>query len=185
MTRKQSKLLTTFLTLLIAVLLSVQKGDLSLLHLPQLASATAIYGTSSYLVVRVVDGDTIDIERAGVRERVRLIGINSPESVDPRRPVECFGKEASKYASSILGGQRVTVASDPTQSTKDKYGRSLFYVYLPGGRSFNELMIEEGYAHEYTYHTPYRYQQEYKAAERDARANMRGLWASTTCNGFK
>lgn len=185
MTRKQSKLLTTFLTLLIAALLSIQQGGLSLLHLPQLPSVASTYGTSSYPVVHVVDGDTVDIERRGVKERVRLIGINSPESVDPRRSVECFGKEASKYARSILAGQRVTVATDPTQAIKDKYGRRLFYVYLPDGRSFNELMIREGYAYEYTYHTPYRYQQEYKAAERDAQANMRGLWASTTCNGFK
>ena len=135
-------------------------------------------GTTSATVLRVVDGDTVDVMLSGLRTRVRLIGINSPESVDPRRPVECFGKEASAEAEQILSGQDVILLPDPTQDVSDKYGRRLFYVFLSDGTSFNELMVREGYAYEYTYRTPYRYQLEYKQAERDAREHGRGLWTA-------
>ncbi|MDO8728733.1 MAG: thermonuclease family protein [bacterium] len=74
----------------------------------------------SYEVMRVVDGDTIDININGQTERLRLIGINTPETVDPRKPVECFGKEASEKARSILSGKRIVLESDPTQGERDK-----------------------------------------------------------------
>ena len=134
-----------------------------------------------YCVLYVVDGDTLDLHMDGKRVRVRLIGVNTPESVDPRRPVECFGKEASNKAKEILTGKWVSIEADPTQDKYDKYGRELLYVYLPDKRSFNKMMIEEGYAYEYTYRYPYLYQQEFKAAEREARLHARGLWSSQIC----
>lgn len=72
---------------------------------------------------------------------------------------------------------------DPTQDTRDRYGRLLAYVWLPDGRLFEQVMISEGYAHEYTYYIPYQRQAELKAAEADARANQRGLWSPSTCAG--
>ena len=120
-----------------------------------------------------------------MKERLRLIGINSPESVDPRRPVECFGKEASKYASSILSGQGVIIETDSSQGLLDKYGRTLAYVFLPDGHNFNELMIREGYAYEYTYNKPYKYQKIFKSAQVTARDKQRGLWSPQTCDGKK
>jgi micrococcal nuclease len=123
---------------------------------------------------RVVDGDTVVINGG---EKVRLIGLNTPETVDPKRPVECFGPEASSEAKKILTGQTVRLETDPSQDARDKYGRLLAYVFLEDGTNFDEFMIENGYGYEYTYRTAYKYQKEFKAAEKEAQANGRGLWA--------
>lgn len=132
-------------------------------------------------VVRVVDGDTITVLLEGKREMIRLIGINTPETVDPRRPVQCFGKEASDKAKELLTGKRVRLESDPTQQDRDRYGRLLRYAYLEDGTFFNEWMIEEGYAYEYTYNTPYQYQEEFKTAQNDAEGKQKGLWREGVC----
>src|SRR5437867_10624438 len=103
-------------------------------------------------VVRVVDGDTLRLRVDGREEPVRLIGINTPESVDPRRPVECLGKEASaKTAEFLRGVQTVEVEPDPTQDARDAYARLLLYVWLPDGRLLNRELIASGHAHEYTF----------------------------------
>src|SRR5689334_10458762 len=78
--------------------------------------------TTNWNVVKVVDGDTIDVSQGTTKYKIRIIGINTPETVDPRRPVQCFGKEASAKAKEILTNQSVRLESDPTQSDKDKYG---------------------------------------------------------------
>ena len=135
--------------------------------------------------MKVVDGDTVDIAQDDKSVRVRLIGINSPESVDPRRPVECFGKEASNHAKEILSGKTVRIELDSSQGMYDKYGRLLAYIILQGGASFNQKMIAEGYAYEYTYDRPYKYQKTFKAAQVNAREQLLGLWSSQTCSGKK
>lgn len=134
-------------------------------------------------VARVVDGDTLDVNLGGERVRLRLIGINTPETVDPRRPVECFGREASQKAKELLSGQQVRLEADPSQDERDRYDRLLRYVWLPDGRLFNLEMVAQGYAFEYTYDTPYKYQAEFKRAQEQARAAQRGLWAPDTCGG--
>jgi micrococcal nuclease len=131
---------------------------------------------SLYKVVRVVDGDTIDVDVEGVTERIRLIGIDTPESVDPRRPVECFGVEASKRAKELMLGKRVSLKDDPTQDNRDTHGRLLRYVFLESGEHINLRLIEEGYAQEYTYDLPYKYQRAFRDAEKDAELLSRGLW---------
>lgn len=136
-----------------------------------------------YSVTDIVDGDTIKISMDGSEETLRLIGIDTPETVDPRKPVQCFGKEASNKAKELLSGQRVRIEADPTQDTRDKYGRLLAYVYRDDGLFFNKTMIEQGYAYEYTYDVPYKFQSEFKTAEQTAKTNQRGLWSSSTCNG--
>jgi len=129
----------------------------------------------------VVDGDTIHVNVNGQKLKIRLIGIDTPEVVDPRKPVQCFGREASAQAKTILGGQSVYLETDPSQDSIDKYGRTLAYVWTELGRLFNLDMIADGYANEYTYYLPYRYQQEFKAAENDARTHDRGLWSPSAC----
>lgn len=159
-------------------------------------------------VKRVVDGDTVVVSRddqggESSSLTVRLIGINTPETVDPRRKVECFGKEASARAKEILpAGREVRIVIDPTQDAKDKYGRLLGYVFVPSqpagkadGSSgaatqpeelfFNKYMIEQGYAYEYTYDKAYTYQKEFRVAQKVAEAEGRGLWSADTCNGKK
>lgn len=137
---------------------------------------------SSYVAItKVVDGDTFDVLVDGKTERVRVIGIDTPETVDPRKTVQCFGQEASESARTLLTGKRVHLDADPTQGDRDRYGRLLRYAYREDGLFFNEWMIQQGYAHEYTYVTPYQFQQAFKAAEREAREAGRGLWAEDAC----
>jgi micrococcal nuclease len=133
-----------------------------------------------YRVVRVVDGDTVTVANG---DTLRLIGIDTPETVDPREPVQCFGVEASRRAHVLLDGRSVELEYDATQGTLDRYGRTLAYVWLPDGRLFNEVMIAEGFAHEYTYDVPYRYQARFRAAQHAARDAQRGLWSPSTCGG--
>ena len=136
-------------------------------------------------VVQVVDGDTIQVSKECKPVTVRMIGINTPETVDPQRPVECFGKEASNRAKELLTNANVKIETDSSQDTYDKYGRLLGYVIMQNGTNFNKKMIEEGYAYEYTYNTPYRYQKEFKNAQKLAREKRLGLWAKNTCDGKK
>ena len=136
-----------------------------------------------YGVTKVVDGDTITINLDGAAETIRLIGINTPETVDPRKPVQCFGKQASDEAKTILTGRKVRIEKDPTQGDRDKYGRLLAYVWRDDGLFFNEYMIQQGYAYEYTYDRPYKYQTQFKADQATAESQDRGLWSPSTCDG--
>jgi micrococcal nuclease len=136
-------------------------------------------------VAKVVDGDTLHIRMGGEDVKVRLIGINTPETVDPRRKVECFGKEASSFMKSLAEGESVRIETDPTQGTYDSYRRMLAYVYLKDGQMLNRKMIAEGYAYEYTYMTPYKYQTEFRRVQNLAKQSERGLWAQNTCGGKK
>lgn len=134
-----------------------------------------------YLVTSVVDGDTIKVNIDGVTKTLRLIGIDTPETVDPRKPVQCFGVEASNRTKQLLLNKKVRLEADPTQGELDKYNRLLRYVYLEDGTSFNKKMISDGYAYEYTYNTPYKYQAEFKQAQIDAKNSKLGLWADGAC----
>ncbi|MER3405249.1 MAG: nuclease, partial [Chloroflexota bacterium] len=113
--------------------------------------------------------------------RLRLIGIDTPEVVDPRRPVQCFGREASSRAHKLLDGQTVWLEPDASQGERDVFGRLLRYVWLPDGRLVNLQMVAEGYAHEFTFRWPYRYQALFREAERQARLRGLGFWAAETC----
>lgn len=132
-------------------------------------------------VEQVIDGDTVDVLLGGEIVRIRLIGINTPETVDPRKPVECFGKEASQKTRELLISGFVRIEGDLSQGEYDKYQRRLAYLFTPDGVLVNLALIAEGYAYEYTYRTPYKYQAQFQKAEDDARINERGLWAKGVC----
>lgn len=133
------------------------------------------------IVTRVVDGDTIEVSLNNKKETVRLIGIDAPETVDPRKPVQCFGKEASRKAKEVLTGKTITLESDLTQGNRDKYERLLRYVFVDD-LNFNKLMISEGFAHEYTYqNNHYKYIKEFKDMERIAIEENKGLWSENAC----
>lgn len=138
-------------------------------------------GLPTARVVKVVDGDTVDVALGNRTERIRLIGIDTPELFDSRRPVQCFGKEAAAKARELLDGKTVWLEPDPSQSIRDRYDRLLHYIWLPDGRLFNLVMVVEGYAHEYTYGLPYKYQREFRVAQRHARDQELGLWSPRTC----
>ena len=136
-----------------------------------------------YNVTDVVDGDTVKVSIDGTVTTLRLIGMDTPETVDPRKPVQCFGEEASNKAKELLSGKKVRLEYDASQGQVDKYGRTLAYIYTESGIFFNKYMIEQGYAYEYTYDTAYKYQSEFKQAQATAEASKRGLWSPDTCNG--
>lgn len=122
-------------------------------------------------IVRVVDGDTLLLDG---HERVRLIGVNTPESVDPRRPVERFGKEAAAFTRRLAEGRRARLEFD--QERYDRHGRTLAYVYLEDGTFVNAEIIRRGYGYAFTRY-PYRFATDFRAFEREAREQRRGLWA--------
>lgn len=134
-----------------------------------------------YAVTKVVDGDTLTIKIDGKSQSVRLIGIDAPETKHPKKAVMCFGREASAKLNDLVGGKNVKLEADPSQGDQDMYKRLLRYVVLEDGTNVNKQLIAEGYAHEYTYRTPYSSQASFKTAERDAREQKKGLWADTAC----
>jgi endonuclease YncB( thermonuclease family) len=121
-------------------------------------------------VQRVIDGDTLELNNGA---DVRLIGVDTPETKHPKKPVERFGKEATAFTTRLVEGQEVRLAYD--QQRKDKYGRTLAYVYLPDGTFLNAEIIRQGYGFAYT-RFPFRYLEEFKKLEREAREAKRGLW---------
>jgi micrococcal nuclease len=134
-------------------------------------------------VIRVVDGDTLHVELGGREVTVRMIGMNTPETVKENTPVECFGPEASDYAKHTLTGQTVTLEFDASQGRTDRYGRTLAYVWLelPGGQlSFVNLdEVSQGYARERQYGpTPYAWKSTFRAAADTARSSGAGLWGA-------
>lgn len=146
---------------------------------PTIATNSAVAGTdnSGVLVTHVVDGDTIEIETG---ERVRYIGIDTPETVDPKRPVGCFGKEASNKNKELVQGKRVILEADIED--KDKYGRLLRYVYLPlenGQMLFIEdYLIREGFGKLLIIPPDDKHSERLTQAQTEARINFRGLWGS-------
>lgn len=130
-------------------------------------------------VIRVVDGDTVMVDIDG-GESVRVIGIDTPETVHPNKPDECGGAEASATAKDLLEGKSVAVVFDESQGRHDKYDRLLAYLDVPGTGDFGETMLRAGHAKEYTYDAAYERQDTYRAAEQEARNAGKGVWGSCT-----
>jgi micrococcal nuclease len=127
-------------------------------------------------VVRVVDGDTLVLDHG---ERLRLIGVDTPETKDPRRPVQYFGREASDFTKEMIEGRRVRVEFDQANAAtghKDRYGRTLGYVFRDeDGMFLNAEIIRQGFGHAYT-RFPFKLAREFREHERDARSRNAGLW---------
>ena len=132
-------------------------------------------------VIRVVDGDTIIVAIDHKPETIRLLGINTPETVKPNWPVECYGPEASAYVKKTLTDKIVRLESDPSQDDRDKYHRLLRYVFLDN-ENFDESLVRDGYAREYTFKVPYKYQKQFRADQKFAKKNKVGLWGKCTAN---
>jgi len=137
---------------------------------------------SGVTVTRVIDGDTIEVEMRGETYKVRLIGINTPESTTK---IEPYGKEASNFTKSQLLGKKVYLEKDVSET--DKYGRLLRYVWLKKPseptdseirtKMFNAILVLEGYAQAATYPPDVKYAEYFAKYEAEARENNRGLWA--------
>jgi micrococcal nuclease len=126
-------------------------------------------------VVRVVDGDTIRVSLGGREERVRYIGIDTPESVKPGTPVQCFAKKASAENARLVAGKRVRIERDVEE--RDRYGRLLAYVYpAAGGAMVNETLVRHGYARPLTIPPDVRHAERFRRLADEARRAGRGLW---------
>ena len=131
-------------------------------------------------VVRVVDGDTIKVRLDGRIERVRYIGMDTPESVKPGTPVQCFAKKASAENERLVGDREVRLVPDAEE--RDRYGRLLAYVYpASGGPMVNEVLVRRGYARPLTIPPNVSHAERFAALARQARSAGRGLWSA--CEG--
>lgn len=126
-------------------------------------------------VSKVVDGDTIIVND---KTTVRFVGIDTPETVDPRRPVGCYGKEASSEVKKLLDSKQIILQKDVSDT--DKYKRILRYIYLPlenGQILFvNDYLVREGFAKVLTYPPDVKYDEQFRTAEKEAKISKRGLW---------
>lgn len=129
-------------------------------------------GEMEATVKRVIDGDTFELANG---ERVRMIGVDTPETVKPNTPVQPYGKEASDYTKKLLTDQKVTLKFDV--EPRDRYERLLAYVYLSDGTFVNEKLVRDGYARIMTIPPNVAFADLFLEAEREARENNRGLWA--------
>ncbi|MCC6830405.1 MAG: thermonuclease family protein [Thermoleophilia bacterium] len=153
--------------------------------LPGALSAAATPGAAASapaVVERVVDGDTLVADVDGDRARVRLLGIDTPETVKPDAPVECYGPQASARTKALLPeGVRVVLQTDPVAGAQDDFGRVLAYVTPQGARlTVNEELLREGFATLFVFDRahPFTRVAAFRAAERSARGARLGLWGS-------
>lgn len=168
--------------------LQLQEGEDSAQHQdtnPRPIQSTAIATNTNAFVVRTVDGDTLTARldaEPDTEVKVRLLGINTPEIVDPRRPVECFGKQASDFLKDLVAGDRIELIADPEADEIDKYGRLLRNVYLADGTDINALMVAQGYAYAYvSFPQNEERKAELRRLETEAREAKLGLWNPETC----
>jgi len=133
-------------------------------------------------VVRVVDGDTLEVRTAWGREKVRMLGIDTPETVRPGVSVECGGPEASEFMKKLATGMSVKLVTDPTQDERDRYDRLLAYVEPTGKQwTLQERILRAGWATTYVYGRKFRRYQSFSDAEEEARKAGRGVWSA--CGG--
>jgi micrococcal nuclease len=162
------------------IALAVFVGCLAVWLLLALAISRAAYGQGTWTynrVVRVVDGDTLVLNRGGSEVTCRLIGVNTPETKAPGKPVEFYGPEASAFVKLWLEGKTVRVDYETYPPKLDRYGRLLVYLYADKGRELvNRTLIERGYA-QFESGYPTRFKVEFREAEEFARSLSLGLWS--------
>ncbi len=138
------------------------------------AEAPIISTGETFKVIKVVDGDTIKLENG---QTVRYIGVDTPETVDPRKAVQCFGKEASSKNKELVEGKNVRLEKDVSET--DKYGRLLRYVYIDN-IFVNDYLARQGFAYAKSYPPDIKFQSLFVEAQREASDANRGLWSSCT-----
>jgi len=130
-----------------------------------------------YKVAKFDDGDTIVVDMNGTDETVRFIGVDTPETHDPRKVVQCFGQAAAAFTKQLIGNSLIRLEADPLNTNRDRYGRLLRYIYLPDGTLVNAEIIKQGYGFAYL-SFPVTKADEFRAYEKKAREANRGLWSS-------
>ena len=135
--------------------------------------------SSAILVKHIVDGDTIEIATG---EKLRYIGIDTPETKDPKKSKQCFGDEASAKNRELVGGKEIGMMKDVSET--DRYGRLLRYVYVtdntaspPATIFVNEYLVKEGYAYAATFPPDVKYNEHFRKLQDEAMKQKKGLWA--------
>lgn len=156
----------------LAILLAENAPDLGGLMPPTVVSNPSLMKDVPATVKRVIDGDTIELASG---EKVRYIGIDTPEKVSPSVSTQCYAEEASNYVRSLVEGKNVKLTQDT--SARDRYGRLLAYVYLENGTLLNEDLVRKGYAFSSAYPPDTTQQRLLDQAQESARSQHVGLWA--------
>lgn len=146
------------------------------LKLPTFATTPVNSTPGFYRVSEVYDGDTVAVQMDGRTEKVRMIGVDTPETHKPNSPVECGGPEASDFTIKQLSGAEVRLEADKINQNRDRYDRLLRYIYLKDGTLFNKLLITEGYGTPYTTY-PFEKKVEFVEAGNEAKLANKGVWA--------
>lgn len=149
------------------------------------ATVISIDPSELYKVTSVMDGDTFKAMIGRHQITVRMLGIDTPETVDPRKPEQCYGHEASDETKRLLVGHSVRLGLNPNREERDKYHRYLAYTYLADGTFLNEYLLAGGFAREYTYGKPYIFQKEFRDIENEAKDGKKGLWGVCVDTSFK
>ncbi|MFH0979484.1 MAG: thermonuclease family protein [Candidatus Roizmanbacteria bacterium] len=166
----KKKIISIFTTIFILSQIILNRKSINLKFFSPSLTPTLINQSQTTKVIRVIDGDTIEIENG---QKIRYIGINSPELHDPRRPVECFAQEAYEENKKLIEGKTVKLEKDISET--DKYKRLLRYVYVDG-TFINDYLVRQGFAQVSTFPPDVKYVQQFLEAENEARENNRGLW---------
>lgn len=151
---------------------------------PGLTGRQAPLTPGFYPIAEFVDGDTVAVDMNGELEIIRFIGVDTPETRHPEKPVQCFGYAAADFTKALIGSHPVRLEADPINSNRDRYDRLLRYVYLPDGTLVNQKLVEEGYGFAYTAFE-FSKSAEFVASEAAARIASRGLWASCPLTDFE
>lgn len=130
-----------------------------------------------YSVAHFVDGDTIAVNMNGRVEKVRFVGVDTPETHKPNTPVQCYGPAAAAFTKNIIGHNNVRLVSDSLSTDRDRYDRLLRYVYLPDGTLVNEKLIQNGYGFYYPYF-PFSKSEQFAADQQAAQTAHKGLWGN-------
>jgi endonuclease YncB( thermonuclease family) len=164
----------TLITLLLAIL-TLLAGFLS--EHASLQQKIVQLSPGNYRITQLHDGDTISVDMDGIDEEIRFIGVDTPETQDPRKAVQCFGKAASQFTKQLIDDQPVRLEADPLSSNRDRYGRLLRYVYLPDGRLVQAEIIKEGYGFAVA-SFPFTKSEEFSTYQKQAREQNKGLWSN-------
>ncbi len=128
-----------------------------------------------YKVTKFDDGDTIAVDMDGHTETIRFIGVDTPETHDPRKAVQCYGTAAAAFTKNLIGNNPVRLEADALNTNRDRYNRLLRYIYLPDGRLVNAEIIKQGYGFAYL-GFPFAKSDEFKNYQTNAMQQKIGLW---------
>ena len=176
MTRKNKRIVRLVILLIISMVLLLTQQNETTKPVVKIAEKSQ---PGLYEVTTFTDGDTISVNMNGAEEKVRMIGVDTPETKDPRKEVQCYGKAASDFTKKLIGNSKVRLEADPTNTNRDRYNRLLRYVYLPDGTLVNAEIIKQGYGFAYTYF-PFEKLEEFKSYQKQAEESKSGLWGTCT-----